>query len=1062
MFLGYHKILQNDDLPQLPRSLASKRLAVGFLQAVQERLFDAFPSLAHIGQAGNSSGGAGIINSGGNGSSNSSGGGGGGSDYYKHNEATRIHIPSSVPPQFSLFRVLNASFGLSYYPLGVLRFLADFIGFSGPLLLNALVSFIEDDSEPMWHGYMYGVLLVAGTLTSAIFNAQYNYLVTKAELKIRAALVTSIYAKSLRIGSFSSHTFSSGQIINFMSTDTDRVVNFCPSFHSFWSLPVQVIITLYLLYVQIGYAFLAGLVISLLLIPINKGLSNKISMLSKSMMAAKDSRVKLMNEILNGIRVVKFYAWENALTQKIETFRALEMKALRGRKYLDALCVYFWATTPVLISILSFVAFVLISGSDQLTAAKVFTSLSLFNMLIAPLNAFPWVLNGLIEAWVSMKRIEAYLVSADFSRIDDLRTSSLDFIKSPHQEESLHHQYYHNYSVRSSRSSTLSTTEHFIIYMRDAEFQWTSTIKDNGNSSNSNGSSNSSGISGGSDNNSNSDGKNNSSLPSSTSTSSQVFRLYNINLAISKGQLVGIFGSVGCGKSSLFSAILGEMSLVSGVFQLNLPKRPENTMQARTANSSAPPSIAYASQQPWIQNATVQSNILFGLPLQKEIYSKVLFACALLPDLKILIKGDQTDIGENGVTLSGGQKARISLARAVYRSVYFGPEKSELVLLDDPLSAVDSHVASHIMKYCITGLLKAHTVLLVTHHVHHLISSCDVLVYIQQNTLISGQRGSYEWDALAYSEFAAQSNAIGNKVSTSETAAPTLETVERKKGKSAILSEDGPVDEHSSIVGTETDKAFSLDDTNIDVRPLINSSNARKAREGEIEEEHKEEEVGIEGHLDDTSLNPSARLMTTEQRESGVVKIHVHMNYWKSMGKVIAGLVFLSLALMQASRNVSDWWLSYWVEEISGDDNSTVTSTGTNTASMLLLSNIVVPLSLSQNTPFHFFASSNSTSNSTTNGHSDSYYLIIFGALAGTNSFLTFLRAFIFAYGGLRASQVIHNKLLFRVLNAPISFFDTTPVSFKIVLYLLYNFIFYFHLLSFSFIYFYIDRLEEL
>lgn len=125
------------------------------------------------------------------------------------------------------------------------------------------------------------------------------------------------------------------------------------------------------------------------------------------MMAAKDKRVRLINEILSGIRVVKYYAWERHFRERIEEVRNEELKALKARKYLDAMCVYFWATTPVLVAILTFATYVLMGG--ELTPAKVFTCMALFNMLISPLNAFPWVLGGLVEAWVSLKRVRNLL-----------------------------------------------------------------------------------------------------------------------------------------------------------------------------------------------------------------------------------------------------------------------------------------------------------------------------------------------------------------------------------------------------------------------------------------------------------------------------------------------------------------------------------------------------------------------------------------------------------------------------------------------------------------------------
>ncbi|KAI0210503.1 Multidrug resistance-associated protein 7 [Lamellibrachia satsuma] len=266
---------------------------------------------------------------------------------------------------------------------------------------------MEDPTEPSWHGYVYAAGLFLSTFLGAMCSTHFNYLIQIVGLKIRAAIITSIYRKSVLVSSVSLSTFSVGEIINFMSTDVDRIVNFCPSFHNFWSLPFQIAVSLYLLHQQIGLAFLAGLAFAILLIPINRWIAIKIAQLSTSMMSQKDGRVKVMNELLTGIRIIKFYVWEGHFRKKVGALREAELASLRGRKYLDALCVYFWATTPVLISILTFTTYALLG--HRLTAAKVFTSMALFNILIMPLNAFPWVINGLMEAWVSVQRVQLFL-----------------------------------------------------------------------------------------------------------------------------------------------------------------------------------------------------------------------------------------------------------------------------------------------------------------------------------------------------------------------------------------------------------------------------------------------------------------------------------------------------------------------------------------------------------------------------------------------------------------------------------------------------------------------------
>ena len=193
----------------------------------------------------------------------------------------------------TLYKSLNQTFGLEYYSLGIIKLLGDGLGFASPLLLNLLVSFMENRNEPVEHGYYYALGLFLSTLLGSLLASQFNYYIQIVGLKIRSAIITAVYQKTLNSNSVGLSKFSTGEIVNFMSTDTDRIVNFCPSFHQFWSLPFQIAVSLYLLYQQIGLAFLAGLAFAIILIPINKWLANKIGELSTRMMEQKDNRVKV-------------------------------------------------------------------------------------------------------------------------------------------------------------------------------------------------------------------------------------------------------------------------------------------------------------------------------------------------------------------------------------------------------------------------------------------------------------------------------------------------------------------------------------------------------------------------------------------------------------------------------------------------------------------------------------------------------------------------------------------------------------------------------------------------
>ncbi|KAK6057354.1 hypothetical protein COOONC_05130 [Cooperia oncophora] len=225
---------------------------------------------------------------------------------------------------YSLSSSLLSTFGVAFFSLALLRVASDAFTFAGPILLHLLVDILENPApNPM--GFLYAALMVLCSLLAApVFNQLSVFIV-------RAATVTAIYDKLLMVPLSEMSKFSSGSILNFVSTDVDRLVNFCNSFHAFWSLPVQLAIALYLLYREVGLAFLAGVVAALILIPLNKCITNSIGRMSVKLMHCKDQRV------------------------------------------------------------------------------KVFTSLALVNILIMPLNAFPWVLNGLVEAFGVIEKVAAVI-----------------------------------------------------------------------------------------------------------------------------------------------------------------------------------------------------------------------------------------------------------------------------------------------------------------------------------------------------------------------------------------------------------------------------------------------------------------------------------------------------------------------------------------------------------------------------------------------------------------------------------------------------------------------------
>ncbi|KAM4693780.1 ATP-binding cassette sub-family C member 10 isoform 1-T2 [Discoglossus pictus] len=754
-----------------------------------------------------------------------------------------------------LLTALHGNFGFHYYSLGLLKLGATLMGFLGPVLLNQLVNFMESDVEPLSWGVLYTAGLFASGFLGALVQNQYIQEINKLMLAVRASLLTSVYRKALHGEGTGLAKFSPGEVVNFMSTDADRTSNFFRSFHELWGLPLQFSITLYLLYQQVGVTFLGGLGLALLLVPLNKVIASRIMTNNKEMLKHKDARVKLMTELLSGMRVVKFYTWEEHFSNAISSLRAKELRSLRAIKLLDAVCVYLWAALPVLICIITFTTYVLLG--HQLTAAKVFTTLALVGMLILPLNNFPWVLNGVLEAKVSLDRIQRFMELPE----QDLLT-------------------YYSKVAPADLSS--------VVNLREAAFSWEPDCKS-------------------------------VSVPERSGS----LELFIQHLSIHKGALVGVVGKVGSGKSSLLAAITGELNRVGGDLFV----------------SHQDYGFGFTAQEPWIQFASIRENILFGKEFNGRLYQEVLEACALTDDLSVLPAGDLTEVGENGVTLSGGQKARVALARAVY-------QEKDMYLLDDPLAAVDADVAAHLMEKCILGILNNRTRILCTHRTE-MLEKADILVLVRDGKIMC----------------------------------------------------TGPPHEILPMV-----------ETSVKLRDTLGRSQ-EKAASHDLEGAETQEEP---------STAPAA-VMGEEEKKEGAVALLVYRAYWRAVGGCLAVSVLLSLLLMQASRNVSDWWLSHWISSLkdtSGNSSLMSLSVSFPSPPLLLFSpgGLISPVSLVQSTE-----------------HNGSlglmFYMSVYGGIAAANSIFSALRAILFALGAVRAATVVHQRLLRSVLRATVTFFDTTPMG---------------------------------
>ena len=389
-----------------------------------------------------------------------------------------------------------------------------------------------------------------------------------------------------------------------------------------------------------------------------------------------DQRVSLTQEVLQAVRFVKFFGWESSFLERIEDIRKREISAIQIllaiRNAINAVSM----SLPIFASMLSFITYSL--SHHALDPAPIFSSLALFNSLRLPLNLLPLVMGQVIDAWASLGRIQDYMLAEE-------QDDGFDWDKE-------------------SKSA---------VSVKQASFTWERTITQNPEKATQQTKAQLSDVkkTGKAPANATKSVDEKGGIDSaSTLTVQEPFGLHGIDLSFGHNELVAIIGGVGSGKSSLLAALAGDMRRTSGSI----------TMAATRA---------FCPQYAWIQNASVRDNVLFGKAYDRSWYDEVVDACALKPDLDMLPHGDLTEIGERGITISGGQKQRLNIARAIYFN-------SDIVLMDDPLSAVDAHVGRHIFDHAICGLLKDKCRILATHQLH-VLNRCDRIIWLQEGRIES-------------------------------------------------------------------------------------------------------------------------------------------------------------------------------------------------------------------------------------------------------------------------------------------------------------------------------------
>ncbi|KAL5047594.1 hypothetical protein BDW71DRAFT_179567 [Aspergillus fruticulosus] len=547
----------------------------------------------------------------------------------------------------SLWTALFKSYGGPYVRGAIIKCGSDVLAFVQPQLLRILIDFINsyrtNEPQPVIRGVAISLAMFVISVSQTSFLHQYFQRAFDTGMRVKSGLTAMIYAKSLRLSSEGRASKTTGDIVNHMAVDQQRLSDLTQFGTQLWSAPFQITLCMISLYQLVGVSMFAGIGVMILMIPLNGVIARMMKKLQLVQMKNKDARSRLMTEILNNIKSIKLYAWNTAFMNKLSHIRNdLELNTLRKIGATQSIANFTWQSTPFLVSCSTFTVFVL-TEDRPLTTSVVFPALTLFNLLTFPLSILPMVITSVIEASVAVRRLTDYFTA------EELQT---DAVKN---EDPVTH--LGDESVR----------------IREASFSW-NRYKDE-------------------------------------------TVLEKIDLSCRKGELNCIVGRVGSGKSSLLQALLGDLWKTEG----------EVIVRGR---------IAYVAQAAWIMNASVRENIVFGHRWDPQFYELTVEACALLDDFKNLPDGDQTEVGERGISLSGGQKARLTLARAVYA-------RADIYLLDDVLSAVDQHVGRHLINRVLgrNGILNSKTRILATNAIP-VLKEADFIGLLRDKTLI--EKGTYE------------------------------------------------------------------------------------------------------------------------------------------------------------------------------------------------------------------------------------------------------------------------------------------------------------------------------
>ncbi|KAH9480681.1 ATP-binding cassette transporter abc4 [Psilocybe cubensis] len=573
---------------------------------------------------------------------------------------------------FGLMRVLR----LEYTIISVCIILMGVCEFILPLAINRLLKYLETGGENARIKPWFWILCIfCGPFFRTLLFQNYIFVATTTFVRVEGLLTQLVFEHSLRIRVKNDPSTSTeepqasedlaveeassedeptttapslqdkkieksganvlGKINNLVTTDLANIVEAREFIVLLVYVPLQIILSVVFLYQLLGWSAFAGIAVTIVLFPVPGYIAKLIQDTQKVLMEKTDARVQDVAEAINVIRMIKVFGWEEKMSKRIKQSRDNELTSLWRLKLLDAANSVITYVIPIITMLVTFGVYAIIM-KGELNASKIFSSITVFNILRTQLRKISFEITAAAQGKVSLDRINDFLKNTEL--LDAFSSQAPSMILKHHLKDE--------------------------IGFNDVTFTW-SLLSNEG----------------------------------SLTPTTRSFKLrIPYKLLFQKNSINLIVVPTGSGKTSMLMALLGEMYF--------LPSSPDSCFNLPRGGG-----IAFAAQDSWVQNATIRENILFGSAYDEVRYKKVIQQCALDKDLQMFEAGDATEVGEKGLTLSGGQKARVTLARAIY-------SPAKILLLDDVLAALDVHTSSWIVNQCLQGdLVKDRTILLLTHNI---------------------------------------------------------------------------------------------------------------------------------------------------------------------------------------------------------------------------------------------------------------------------------------------------------------------------------------------------------